>query len=253
MPDVISADLKNLLRHLKLSPMLHTLPERIDLAKKDDTPYHEFLETIFSDEVERRSRLSTQLRARRAKLDLGMRLETWDSSAKITYDRKLWSELVSMRFVESHNNVVILGPVGVGKTHLASTLGHIGCRRGMHVLMGRTERLLKELKAARLDNTYDRELRRLVSVDILILDDFALDAMDPTESRDIYEVILDRHQQRSTVITSNRSPDEWLSVMADPLRAQSAIDRLINSAYELVVEGESYRSNQKPKLEGGTS
>ena len=230
-----------------------TLPERIELARKHDTPFQEFLETIFSDEVERRSQLSTQLRARRAKLDLDMRLETWDSSAKITYDRKLWSELISMRFVESHHNVVILGPVGVGKTHLASTLGHVGCRRGMNVVMGRTERLLKELKAARLDNTYDRELRRLVSTDILILDDFALDTMDPTESRDIYEVILDRHQQRSTVITSNRSPDEWLSVMADPLRAQSAIDRLINNAYELVVEGESYRRNQKPTLEGGSS
>jgi DNA replication protein DnaC len=79
-----------------------------------------------------------------------------------------------------------------------------------------------------------------------------LDTMDPTESRDIYEVILDRHQQRSTVITSNRSPDEWLSVMADPLRAQSAIDRLINNAYELVIEGESYRRNQKPKIKGET-
>jgi hypothetical protein len=87
-----------------------------------------------------------------------------------------------------------------------------------------------------------------VSTDILILDDFALDAMDPTESRDIYEVILDRHQQRSTVITSNRSPDEWLSVMAGPLRAQSAIDRLINNAYELVIEGEFYRRNQKPRI-----
>lgn len=253
MPDVISPDLKILLRHLKLSPMLTTLPERIELANKHETPYQEFLETIFSDEVERRSQLSTQLRARRAKLDLGMRLETWDSSAEITYDRKLWNELISLRFVESHHNVVILGPVGVGKTHLASALGHIGCRRGKTVVMGRTERLLKELKAARLDNTYDRELRRLTSTDILILDDFALDTMDATESRDIYEVILERHQQRSTVITSNRSPDEWLSAMADPLRAQSAIDRLINNAYELVVEGASYRGRQKPKLKGGAS
>jgi len=249
MSEMISVDLQRLLRRLKLSPMAHTLPERIELARSESMAYQDFLEAILTDEVERRNQLSAQLRSQRARLDKEMRLETWDTTAKVSYNRQLWSELVSLRFVDSCHNVLILGSVGVGKTHLASALGHIACRRGLRVLMGRTERLLKELKAARLDQTYERELRRLITVDMLILDDFALDSMDALESRDVYDIVLERHQQRSTVITSNRAPNEWLAVMTDPLRAQSAIDRLVNNAYELEMDGESYRKKQKPALE----
>ena len=94
-------------------------------------------------------------------------------------------------------------------------------------------------------------MRRLLAVDLLVLDDFGLDTLDATESRDIYEVLLERHQRRSTVVTSNRAPEEWLSTMTDPLRAQSVIDRLTNAAYELVLDGESYRKRQKPGLKKG--
>jgi len=250
--DGISVDLKKLLRRLKLSPMLTTLPERIVLARQRSLPYQEFLELVLAEEVERRNQISAEVRARKAKLSPAMHLAAWDESAKVTFDRQLWSELVTLRFVEAHHDVVIIGPVGVGKTHLASALGHVACRRGMSVVMARTERLLKDLKASRLDHTYDREMRRLITVDLLVLDDFALDTMDVTESRDVYEVIVERHQRRSLVVTSNRDPDEWLTTMADPLRAQSAIDRLTNAAYEVVIEGESYRGRQKPRMSGGT-
>ena len=128
--DLISPELKRLLRRLKLSPMLHTLPERIVLARQGSLPYQEFLEMILAEEVERRNQLTAQVRARKAKLDPSMQLGAWDESAKVTYDRQLWSELLALRFVQAHHNVVILGPVGVGKTHLASVLGHVACRRG---------------------------------------------------------------------------------------------------------------------------
>jgi DNA replication protein DnaC len=84
-------------------------------------------------------------------------------------------------------------------------------------------------------------------VDLLILDDFCLDAMDTTESRDTYELLTERHRAGSMIVTSNRGPDEWLAVFADPVRAQSAIDRFTNNSYDLVVEGESYRPRMKPK------
>ena len=96
-------------------------------------------------------------------------------------------------------------------------------------------------------------MRRLITVDLLIVDDFGLDTLDPTESRDVYEILLERHQRHSTIVTSNRGPEEWLATMSDPLRAQSAIDRLTNAAYELVLEGESYRRRQKPSLKKALS
>jgi DNA replication protein DnaC len=114
--------------------------------------------------------------------------------------------------------------------------------------MMRAEKMLKGLKAARLDQTYDAEMRRLIRTDLLVVDDLGLDQLDSEGSRDLYEIIVERHRSGSMLVTSNREPREWLSTMTDPLRAQSAIDRLQNAAYELVVEGESYRKRQKPKL-----
>jgi len=152
----------------------------------------------------------------------------------------------TLRFLEEPADVLILGPVGVGKTMLASCLGYIACRRRHSVHFSRADQLLKRLKAARLDATYEQELRRLLRVDLLILDDYALEALDATETHDFYQVVVERHRRASTILTSNREPQEWLALMADPMLAQSAVDRIVNSAYELVLEGESYRSRQKP-------
>ena len=248
MSEPLSLELRAALRRLKLSPMAETLPERLRLARDRSLPHQDFLELVLSEECERRNHLAVSLRAQKARLDPALRLEAWDETAKVTLDRQLLQELSSLRFLEAHHNVLILGPVGVGKTHLASGLGHRACSRGHSVLFVRTEALLKQLRACRLDHSLEREMRRLFSVDLLILDDFGLDTLDPTESRDLYEVLLERHQRRSTVVTSNREPEEWLATMSDPLRAQSVIDRLTNAAYELVLDGESYRRRQKPGL-----
>jgi DNA replication protein DnaC len=144
--------------------------------------------------------------------------------------------------------VAIVGPVGVGKSFLAHSLGHTACRRGSSVLALQADRMLKALKQARLLNDYEAELRKLIAVDLLIIDDFGLDAMDPQESRDAYELLTERHRSGSTIVTSNRGPDEWLATFADQVRAQSALDRFTNAAYDLVIEGETYRSRQKPHL-----
>jgi DNA replication protein DnaC len=187
----------------------------------------------------------------RTRLDPSAQIEAWDLTAKVTFDRTLLTELASCRFREAHAHVTIVGPVGVGKTFLAHALGHAACRRGRSVLALRADRMLKTLKQARLDNTYEAELRKLLAVDLLILDDFALDCMESTESRDIYELLTERHRVGSIIVTSNRGPDEWLATFADPVRAQSAIDRFTSNAYDLVIEGESYRSRQKPGRRGG--
>jgi len=164
----------------------------------------------------------------------------------VRYDQQLWTELTSLRFLDGPHGTLLLGPVGVGKTHLATALGHIAIRRRHSVLMARADKLFKRLKAARLDNTVDAEMRRLTQVELLILDDFALQPLDATQTTDFYELTVERHHKTATVITSNRAPDEWLAMTADPLLAQSAIDRLVSTAHELIIEGDSYRRHQKP-------
>jgi DNA replication protein DnaC len=246
LPDPVSAELKTLLRALKLGKLLDTLPERLTLARTQQLPHADFLEVVLADEVARRDTSSAALRARAAGLDAGMRLDTWDSSAAVRFDQQLWNELTSLRFLDGPHGVLILGPVGVGKTHLATALGHIAVRRRVGVHMARADKLFKRLKAARLDNTVEAEMRRLTHIPLLIIDDFCLQPLDATETADFYSLIVERHRKTATVLTSNREPNEWLALMADPLLAQSAVDRLVSTCHELVVEGDSYRRRQRP-------
>ena len=247
-PPVISPELKTVLRQVKLGRCLDTLPERLALARSRNLGHAEFLELVLSDEVTRRETTSAALRAKAAGLDPEMRLENWDDTAKITYDHAVWDELCSLRFLDAGHNALIMGPVGVGKTFLATALGHAAVRRRYTVTFHRTDVLLKRLRASRLDNSHDTELRKLLRADLIILDDFALQPMDALDTADIYELIVERHRAASTIVTSNREPVEWLPQMADALLAQSAIDRLQSAAYELVLDGESYRHRQKPGL-----
>ena len=249
----ISNDLKAVLRQVKLGRCLDTLPERLALAKSRNLSHAEFLELVLSDEVTRRETTSAALRARAAGLDPDMSLDHWDDTTKVTFDHQTWDELCSLRFIDAGHNVMIMGPVGVGKTFMATALGHAAIRRRYTVVAERTDILLKQLRASRLDNSHDAELRKLLRVDLLILDDFALQPMDPLDTADIYELIVERHRVASTMVTSNREPIEWLGQMADALLAQSAIDRLQSAAYELVLDGDSYRQRQKPGLEIATT
>ncbi len=210
-------------------------------------PAADFLLLILSDEATRRDSQAAILRAQRGHLEPEMRIELWDNTAKVRFNQELLHELETLRFIESNQHAAIVGPVGVGKTFLAHALGHIACRRGMSVMAVRTDHLLKRLKHSRLDNSFDIEIRKILAVDLLILDDFALDAMDVTESRDCYEILIERHRAGSIIITSNRAPDEWLAAFADPMRAQSAVDRFTSNSFDLIIDGESYRQRLKPK------
>ena len=191
----IDPELKTLLRRVKLGRCLDTLPERLALARAEHLPHAEFLQLVLADEVDRRDRASAELRARAAKLDPTMRLETFQPDTGVRFDRQLWHELCSLRFLDDARGACVLGPVGVGKTHLATALGHIAIRRRRTVLFARADQLFRRLKAARLDNTVEAEMRRLARVDLLILDDLALQAMDPTETADFYELVVERHQK----------------------------------------------------------
>lgn len=239
--DPVGVDLSTTLRALKLSGLKDTLPERLALARQHQQGHAAFLQLLLSDEVARRESRSATLRAAKAGLDQSMRIQTWDEHPDLRYDRALLSDLTSLRFTEAGTGVLILGPVGVGKTHLATALGHTAIRRRLNVVFARADKLFTRLRAARLDHTLDAEIRRLATVDVLIIDDFALRALDATQTNDFYELVVERHRKKSTIWVSNREPSEWLGMTTDTLLAQSAIDRLTSGAHTLIIEGPSHR------------
>lgn len=244
----ISPELKSALRQLKLGKLIDVLPERLLLAHKQQLSLEESLLLVLSDEVSRRENHAAIRRAKDAGLDPDMTLERWDPTAKVRYEKRVFAELTSLRFLDAKHHVVVLGPVGVGKTFLASALGHIACTHGYNVTFTRADSMLRRLRESRLDNSRDAVMVELCGVDLLIIDDFALEPMTREESRDVYQLFVERTGRASTVVTSNRDTSEWLATFDDVLLAQSAVDRFINAAHDLVVEGESYRSRLKPAV-----
>lgn len=244
----IAPELKKVLKKLKLGQLIAMLPERLTLAEKQKLSIEETLLLLLSDEVSRREGSAAQRRASRAGLDPEMQLERWDATAKVRYDKRVLAELMSLRFVDAGKNAVILGPVGVGKTFLASAIGHVACRHGYHVIFTRADEMLRRFKQSRLDNSRDAVIRELATIDLLIVDDFALEPMTRDESRDVYQLFVERSGRAATVVTSNRDTNEWLAAFDEVLLAQSAVDRFIHNAYDLVVDGESYRTRLKPNV-----
>ena len=246
---VLNSELVVALKRLKLGRIVDTLSERLVLADKQEMSFDDLLLLILTDEIARRDNTAADLRASVARLDPLMRLETWDKTSKVSFDKRMLAELTSLRFLEAHRHVVVLGPVGVGKTFVSQALGHIACRHGYHVHFTRADEMLRKLRQSRLDNSRDAEMIALTSVDMLIVDDFALEPMTKEESRDVYQLFLERTGRGSMIVTSNRDTAEWLAMFDDVLLAQSAVDRFKNAAYDFIMDGESYRPRLKPKLD----
>jgi DNA replication protein DnaC len=238
--------LNTVLKRLKLSGVLATLPDRAAYAKKAPLSPEDFLELILQDEIDRREENNLARRLMRANFVEARALESFDWDAPITFDRDRVRDLFGLGFIDRAEDVLFLGPVGVGKTLLACCLGHAACRTGRRVLFLRAEQMLKELHQAQADHSRERAVRRLLAPDLLIVDDFGLRRLDPTQSSDLYEVIIERHRRASTIWTSNRAVEEWIALFDDPILAQSAIDRLAHNAYQIVIEGDSYRRKLRP-------
>ena len=247
----ISHQLVPKLKNLRLSGVLATLEVRTQQAIEEKLSYVEFLQRLLEDEVERRAQKQLALRLRRATFDLEKTLEGFDFAFNPSINRQQVFDLATGHFVERHESVLIQGPAGVGKSHLAQALGHEACRRGFDVLFITTSRMLTHLNGGRADGTYERRLAAYVRPDLLILDDFGLKPLLPPAPEDLYEVINERYEKGSLIVTSNRAFSEWPDLFANPLLASAALDRLAHNAHQITITGDSFRAKGRHRLPSG--
>jgi DNA replication protein DnaC len=237
------------LKHLRLSGILDTLEVRSQQALAEHWTYAEFLERLLEDEVERRAQKQLALRLRRADLANDKTLETFDFTFNPGIHRQRVYDLATCHFVHEKRNVLICGPTGVGKTHLAQALAHTACRQDLDVSFTSAHTMLRHLHAGRADSSYDKRLAGYVRPDLLVIDDFGLKPLSSPGPEDLYEVINERYEKGSILITSNRAPGEWAGWFADPLLASAGLDRLAHNAYVLIITGSSYRTHGREPLD----
>jgi len=241
------------LRQLRLSGMLHTLDVRAAQALERQLAPVEFLALLLDDELERRSQTRLARRLTQSGCDKHKTLADFDFAAALGVNRSLIQDLATCTFVARHENVLLCGPTGVGKSHLANALGVEALKRDLSVLCYSVHHLLKNLHAARATGTQPRLLAKVLKADLLILDDFGLYPLTPQGAQDLYEIICERYERDSMIITSNRAFEEWAAVFNNDLLASAALDRLTHHTHTLIIRGESYRQRSRRKEIPGTS
>jgi DNA replication protein DnaC len=235
-------ELVPVLKRLRLSGLLETLDLRTREAVDGDLTHGEFLLRLFTDEVERRENKQLEMRLRRANFDGVKRLDDFDWSFNPKIPKAKIIDLGTCHFVARHESVLLLGPTGVGKSHVAKALGERACRAGYRTLCISAHRMLGDLRAARADRTYDKKLLRYTSPDLLLVDDLGLRPLEGDEPIDLYEIIRARYERGAMIVTSNRALEEWYGLFRDDLMASAAMDRLLHHAHVVAMEGDSYRN-----------
>jgi DNA replication protein DnaC len=230
------------LKQLRLSGILETLDARNRQAVDGKWSYVEFLARLLEDEVERRAQKQLALRLRRATVNTTKTLEAFDFSFNPSLNRQQVLQLASCDYIRHRFNLLVCGPTGTGKSHLAQALAHEACRQGFDVLFTNTHKLLQHLNGGRADGSLERRLQSYLRPDLLILDDFGLRPLAPPAPEDLYDIINERYERGSILLTSNRAPGEWPDLFGDPLLASAGLDRLAHHAETILLAGPSFRT-----------
>jgi len=235
------------LKTLRLGGFLETMDLRLKQAREEEFDHLSFLQLMLQDEIERREAKKLTQRLFRASFEEEKTIEGFDFDFNPKVNRSLLKNLATCLFIEKKEHVLICGPAGVGKTHIAQALGHEACRKGYDCLFVKFVKMIRGLYAARADHSWEKRIKRFERPDLLIIDDFGLTALTPTQAEDFYEIVTERHLKSSMIITSNRPPQDWVPLFPDPVMANSALDRLSHHAHHIIIEGgESYRKKLRP-------
>ncbi len=235
-------ELAPMLKQLRLSGILDSLEDRNKQAIGKKMSYTEFLSLLISDEVARREQKKFSLRLRRAAFRSHKTLDQFDFSFNPNINAALIQELIIGRFIEEKVAVLIVGPCGTGKSHIAQAIGHAAVRQGHDVLFTSQSQLLGNLHAARATDTYERRFQALVRIPLLIIDDFGLKPLRSPHDEDFHDLVAERYERGATVLTSNLDFSEWGDAFPNQLLGAATLDRLRHGAYRVVLDGKSYRS-----------
>lgn len=232
------------IQELRLHAMAKAFKDQLECPGINDLSFEDRLGLLIDSEITARDNRRIQTRLRSAKLQQTACLEDIDYYAARDLNKSLLTGLAQCQWVASHQNISIVGPCGTGKTFLACALGHKACLSGYTVSYCRIPRLLSELQVGKGDGQYNKRIQELAKTDVLILDDFGLSVLTDEQRRDLLEILDDRHNQRSTIITSQIPIKLWHETIGDPTLADAILDRLIHNTHRLEMKGESMRKTR---------
>lgn len=229
---------------LKLSGMAEALKAQLQQPDMSDLSFEERLAILVDAECLYRENKRMKRLLQNAKLKLFASLEDIDYRTPRGLDKSVIRSLGACGWIRKHQNVIIVGPTGTGKTYLSCALAQTACREGLSAYYLRAPTLYRNLAMAKADGSYARVLARLGRISLLVLDDLGLAALTDHERRDLLEVIEDRHGAGSTIITSQLPVEHWHEVIGDPTIADALLDRLVHNAHRITLRGESMRKTK---------
>jgi DNA replication protein DnaC len=229
------------LEQLRLSGMARALREQQAVSDIQSLSFEERFDLLLDREATERADRQLQRRLKQAGLRQQASMHQIDFRRSRGLDKRLMLELAGCAWVQRHQNVILVGPTGAGKSFLGCALAHAACLNGYTAWYHRLQRLLGELQIARADGRYAWLLSRIARTDVLLIDDWGLQRLTAAQQLDLLELLDDRHQHRSTIVTSQIPVDTWHQTMGDPTLADAILDRLIHNAHHIRLSGESMR------------
>lgn len=237
------------LRTLRLHGMVKSFEEQISSKDYDDMEFEERLGLLIDRELTEQENRRLNSRLKQAKLRQTASMEDIDYRQKRGLDKSLMKSLSGCRWVKEHLNILITGPCGVGKSFIACALGHKACLEGYRVFYCRLSRLFENLALTRGDGRYSKIMNSLAKTNLLIIDDWGLSVLTDRERRDMLEILEDRHQRQSTIITSQLPLEHWHEAIGNPTLADAILDRLIHNAHKIRLKGSSMRKIKSRKVD----
>ena len=233
------------LRNLKLSGIAKTLEVRNEQAIKEKLSYMEFLELLIEDELANRKDNSYKKRFQKAHFPFTKTLEEYDFNFQPTLNRQEIYNLATCEFIRKKENVVFIGPPGTGKTHLSISIGIKALQQGYKVIFTTVSDMMSALFESKADNSYAQKLKYYLSSDLLILDELGFRKLNEHIVDQFYEIISQRYEKGSLIITSNKTFDEWGNIFWDSILASAILDRIVHHCHLALIKGESFRMREQ--------